>query len=390
MAVLSIIPNENVNIQDIVDTLEHNGAVFTYEEEEHEGKKVKTLDLRQLFSKNANHNIFSKCKPAILKVNFCQDFDASKPNYLPEWWKGTSGNCGIQFNNVNPTDLPNVVDGALNGWEYQLPQGGENAPFRLGDFCGYDPNAKPFVEGFSLSRDTVENKSGSSFTVNFITTPNENKPTSLTFADFGASLANYYPAVYLHKGSSGYFISASQAVGSGMGLMVSVPTNGLDTGTWEVYTFLSEKQIPALSTLGSVALGYCYTIPYTSNKSVKIVSSEMQIIIIVTRTSTTNTIHIRATVTSALSGTQTFTNNFVMIRRLNADMSDTLLARNIELGTLSLQSGVSKVVFDQDVQVDRDLYNNGCTVYVTLNTAQYSNKANLIAGSPPPSPASEE
>ena len=375
---MPVIPNENVDVAYIGQVLIDNGG------------SVNINDPLTYFTPDAKIDIFSKIKPVVLKVNFCQDFDSTKPDYYPEWWKGTSGNCGIQFKNVSPTELPNVVDGALNGWEYQLPQGGENAPFRLGDFCGYDPDAKPFVEGFSLSRDTVSNKSGSTFTVNFIQTPNETKPTSLTFADFGASLANYYPAVYLCKGSLGYFISASQTVGNGMGLMVSVPTNGLDTGEWDVYTFLSEKQIPVLSTLGSIALGYCYTIPYTSKKSIKIVSSEMLFIIQPTRTATTNTIHIRVSVTSALSGTQTFTNNFVMIRRLNADMSDTLLARNIELGTLSLQSGVSKVIFDQDVQVDQDLYNNGCTVYVTLNTAQHHDKANLIAGSPPPSQASEE
>lgn len=388
MAVFSIIPNENVNIQDIVDTLVHNGAVFTYEDIDNNGA-LTTLDLRQLFSENANINIFSKKKPVVRKINFCQDFDSTKPDYYAEWWKGTSGNCGIQFNNVSPTDLPNVVDGSLNGWEYQLPQGGENAPFRLGDFCGYDPNAKPFVEGFSLSRNIVENKSGSSFTVNFITTPNESKPTSLTFADFGASLDNYYPAVYLRKGSLGYFISASQTVGSGTGLMVSVPTNSLSVGEWEVYTFLSEKQIPTLSTLGSIALGYCYTIPYTSKKGIEIVSSLMQIIIIPTRTTTTNTIHIKVSVKSALSGTHTFSNNVVAIRRLNYDVSDNLFARNIDLGKLTIPSGGTTVIYDQDVQVDRELYDNGCTVYVTLNTAQYSNKANLIAGSPPPTPASE-
>lgn len=375
---MAAIPNENVNVADIGQVLIDNGG------------SVNINDPLTYFTPDAKIDMFSKKKPVVLKINFCQDFDPTKPDYYAEWWKGTSGNCGIQFKNVSPTELPNVVDGELNGWEYQLPQGGENAPFRLGDFCGYDPNAKPFVEGFSLSRDTVTNKSGSTFTVNFIQTPNESKPTSLTFADFGASLANYYPAVYLCKGSLGYFISASQTVGNDMGLMVSVPTNGLDTGTWEVYTFLSERQIPVLSTLGSVALGYCYTIPYTSKKSIKIVSSEIQFIIHPTRTATTNTIHIRASVTSELSGTNTFTNNWVMIRQLNADMSNPLFARNIELGTLTIKSGETIVVFDQDVQVDRELYNNGCTVYVTLNTAQHHGHGNLIAGSPPPSPASEE
>ena len=376
---MAVIGNSNVLVQEIGQVLNSAGG---------------SVDVNQpltYFTLAAKINIFSKKKPVVRKVDFCQDYDSSRGDYFPEWWKGTSGNCGIKFEHVpNLNDLPSVVDGELNGWEYELPQGTENAPFRLGDFVGYDSDAKPFVEGFSLSRDSVENKTNSKFTVNFITRPDESKPTSLTFADFGASLANYYPAVYLKKGTLGYFISASNTVSSSTGLFVDVPTNGLDTGEWEVYVFLSEKQIPALSTVGSIALGYCYTLPYTSKHGIDIVSTLMQIVIIPTKTSTANTIHVKVTVNSMLSGTQTFSNNMVQIRRLNYDMSDTLYAKNIDLGTLSIPSGVPTVIYDQDVQVDKELYNNGCTVYVTLNTAQYSNKNNLITGSPEPTPASEE
>ena len=376
---MAVIGNSNVLVQEIGQVLNSAGG---------------SVDVNQpltYFTLAAKINIFSKKKPVVRKVDFCQDYDSSRDDYFPEWWKGISGNCGIKFEHVpNLNDLPSVVDGELNGWEYELPQGTENAPFRLGDFVGYDSDAKPFVEGFSLSRDSVENKTNSKFTVNFITRPNESKPTSLTFADFGASLANYYPAVYLRKGTLGYFISASNTVSSGTGLFVDVPTNGLDTGEWEVYAFLSEKQIPALSTVGSIALGYCYTLPYTSKRGIDVVSTLMQIVIIPTKTSTANTIHVKVTVNSMLSGTQTFLNNMVQIRRLNYDMSDTLYAKNIDLGTLSLPSGVPTVIYDQDVQVDKELYNNGCTVYVTLNAAQYSNKNNLITGSPEPTPASEE
>lgn len=376
---MAVIGNSNVLVQEIGQVLNSAGG---------------SVDVNQpltYFTESAKINIFSKKKPVVRKVDFCQDYDSSRDDYFPEWWKGTSGNCGIKFEHVpNLNDLPSVVDGELNGWEYELPQGTENAPFRLGDFVGYDSDAKPFVEGFSLSRDSVENKTNSKFTVNFITRPDESKPTSLTFADFGASLSNYYPAVYLKKGTLGYFISASNTVSSSTGLFVDVPTNGLDTGEWEVYAFLSEKQIPSLSTVGSIALGYCYTLPYTSKRGIDIVSTLMQFAINPTKTSTANTIHIKVTVRSMLSGTQTFSNNKIQIRRLNYDMSDKLYAENIDLGTLSLPSGVPTVIYDQDVQVDKELYNNGCTVYVTLNTAQYSGKNNLITGSPEPTPASEE
>lgn len=372
MAVQTILPETNLTYTDIRDTLNAGG-----------GSVDNTV--ASAFKPTAKINIFSKHKPVIRKVDFCQDFDSTKPNYFPEWWKGTSGNCGIVFKNVSsPSDLPDVIDGELNGWEHQLPQGGENAPFRLGDFCGYDSNAKPFVEGFSLSRVTVENKSSSSFSVNFIVVPDETKPTSLTFSDFNTSLANYYPAVYIRKGTLGYFISASNTVSSGSNLSVDVPTNGLDTGEWEVYTFLSEVKIPTLSTVGSIALGYCYTIPYTDKKGIEVVSTLMQIIIHPTKSATSNTIHIKVTVNSLLLGTQSFTNNWVYVRRLNQDISDNLYAKNIQLDTLSLANGVPTVIYDQDVQVDSELYNNGCTVYVTINGGDYSNRNNLISDSPTP------
>lgn len=357
MAVLSIIPNENVNIQDIVDTLAYHGAVFTYEDVDDKGV-IKSLDLTQLFSKNANHNMFSKCKPVIRKVNFCQDFDSTKPDYLPEWWKGTSGNCGIQFKSVSPTDLPNVVDGALNGWEYQLPQGGENAPFRLGDFCGYDPNAKPLVEGFSLSASIVENKTGSNFVVDFITTPDESKPTSLTFADLSASLANYYPSIYMTNGSTHYFITASNTVGSGGRLMVTVPTVSIAQGKWSVYAFLSEVQIPSMSTLGSVALGYCYTLPYTGKLEVEVVSSLITIVCNITRPQGSN--FLNATIYVTYPSAKTFTNNNLYIKmptntNTGAGIQDTAREQIASIPNFSVVANTRTLVYNGTINLNSSL-----------------------------------
>lgn len=345
---MAIIPNSDIQIAtEIGQVLNSAGG---------------SVDVNQpltFFTKAAKINIFSKKKPVVRKVNFCQDFDSTKPDYYPEWWKSTSGNCGIKFEHVpNINDLPNVIDGELNGWEYELPQGGENAPFRLGDFCGYDSNAKPFVEGFSLSRYTVENKTGSSFTVDFITTPNESKPTSLTFADFGSSLANYYPAVYLRKGTLGYFISTSNTVSSSTRLYVDVPTNGLDTGEWEVYGFLSERQIPTLSTVGSIALGYCYTIPYTRKLEIEIVSSSATITSNIMRPTGSNILNVTIYVT--YTSAKTFTNNNLYLKmptntNTNPGIQDTAREQIVSIPNFSVAANTRTLVYNGTVTLNTSL-----------------------------------
>ena len=344
---MPVIPNENVDVAYIGQVLTDNGG------------SVNINEPLTYFTPDAKNNMFSKKKPVVLKINFCQDFDSTKPDYYPEWWKGTSGNCGISFLNVpNLNDLPNVIDGALNGWEYQLPQGGENAPLRLGDFCGYDPNAKPLVEGFSLSASIVENKTGSNFVVDFITTPDESKPTSLTFADLSANLANYYPAIYITNGTASYFISSSTTLGSGSRMYVTVPTVGLATGKWSVYAFISEKQIPTLSTLGSVALGYCYTMPYTNKLEIQIVSSLITIVCNITRPQGSNVLN--ATIYVTYPSAKTFTNNNLYIKmptntNTGAGIQDTAREQIASIPNFSVVANTRTLVYNGTINLNSSL-----------------------------------
>lgn len=142
MAVFSIIPNENVNIQDIVDTLVHNGAVFTYEDIDNNGA-LTTLDLRQLFTKEANTKKWAKYKPVPYTKNFCQAFDSTKPDYDANWYKGNNGLCGLKITNGTGSTIYDRFKSSK--WEYDPPKGGESEPFRLSDFCGYYPDAVPFI-----------------------------------------------------------------------------------------------------------------------------------------------------------------------------------------------------------------------------------------------------
>lgn len=376
---MAIIPNTNVNVQDIGQVL--NSA----------GGSVNVNQPLTFFTVNAKINIFSKKKPVVRKVNFCQDFDSTRPDYLFEWWKGTSGDCGIKFQSIsNPNELPNVVDGGLNGWEYELPQGGENAPLRLGDFCGYDSNAKPLVEGFSLSSSVVENKTSSNFTVGFITTPNETKTTSLTFSDLSASLSNFYPAVYITNGTTSYFISSDKKVSSTEYIMITVPTNGLNTGDWSVYTFLSEVAIPSLSTLGSVALGRCYTLPYTDKKIVSIVTSLETIVANIQRPSGSNVLNVTIYVT--YPSAKTFANNYLYIKmpnnnNINPGLQDTAREQYVSIPNFSVAANTRTLAYSGTITLNSHLSQQTLPLkwVLSLDGGSITRNGTVIQSSPLPS-----
>lgn len=376
---MAVIPNTNVNVQDIGQVL--NSA----------GGSVNVNQPLTFFTASAKINIFSKKKPVVRKVNFCQDFDSTRPDYLFEWWKGTSGDCGIKFQSIsNPNELPNVVDGGLNGWQYELPQGGENAPLRLGDFCGYDSNAKPLVEGFSLSSSVVENKTSSNFTVGFITTPNETKTTSLTFSDLSASLSNFHPAVYITNGSTSYFISSDKKVSSTEYIMVTVPTNGLNTGDWSVYTFLSEVAIPSLSTLGSVALGRCYTLPYTDKKIVSIVTSLETIVANIMRPSGSNVLNVTIYVT--YPSAKTFANNYLYIKmpnnnNINPGLQDTAREQYVSIPNFSVAANTRTLAYSGTITLNSHLSQQTLPLkwVLSLDGGSITRNGTVIQSSPLPS-----
>lgn len=91
-------------------------------------------------------NIWSRYKPVAF------------PNVATtgDWWKAQykgvetsqSGDCGVRVPDIvrttNVNNIKNAIeDVSKNRWEYRHPQGGEDEPFRLGDFRGYNHNAVP-------------------------------------------------------------------------------------------------------------------------------------------------------------------------------------------------------------------------------------------------------
>lgn len=98
---------------------------------------VGSEDLGTLMS-HRNNNMWSRKKGVVINAKVV-DYD------LPEWWKGSEGNCGI----AAPTRVATLLqvyaqyDGKLNGWRHVLP----HTNYRILDYNGYYHYAKPPITG---------------------------------------------------------------------------------------------------------------------------------------------------------------------------------------------------------------------------------------------------
>lgn len=88
-------------------------------------------------------NVWAKYKPTVYPSPFPDD-----------WYKAKDGNYGLNITVENAknnwTDIVAEYSKINNGYGnlYNRPTGGANAPYRLGDFRGYNHNAKPEIKDY--------------------------------------------------------------------------------------------------------------------------------------------------------------------------------------------------------------------------------------------------
>lgn len=118
-----IIPDTDVNLAtEVRDVLSANGGSVSN-------------DITTFFKPNANTNIYAKFKPVPYPADFVDD------KYR---WYGNDGWCGINVPNANGSSgLDSVID---SEWSWDYPTGGSSEPLRLGDYRGYNPDAKYLFE----------------------------------------------------------------------------------------------------------------------------------------------------------------------------------------------------------------------------------------------------
>lgn len=132
MSVVNVLPTTNLKWDDIRDSLNAGGGVVNNNAE-------------TAFKASANTNPFAKYKPSnIGPVNFTRDNTgaftvdiALRPSLSIKdyWWIGKNGQC-----NLNIPELASIEDNDPDeeSWSYIPVEGGEQSPYRLGDFAGYN------------------------------------------------------------------------------------------------------------------------------------------------------------------------------------------------------------------------------------------------------------
>ena len=258
MAAYDILPTENLKWDDIRDTLNASGGTVSNVAE-------------TAFKTTSGINVWSKHKPVVLTVNFCQDFNSNAANYNSTWWQGQDGNCGLVPKTLlNFADVVANTDGEMNGWTYNLPKGGSSQPYRLGDFAGYCSYANPPVHDLLATPNKIVYNTNTPVSISAgIRVGTDAK--QLTFADF-PTLKAYFFGVYCigrQKKFTARATSNSNVGGGNAGLELNV--KGLPVDTYDVYPFLAETAMAQTDPDKAMTL---YTLPNLKVYQFEIVSQQ--------------------------------------------------------------------------------------------------------------------
>lgn len=258
---MAVIPKSNINLATNIGQVLNSA-----------GGSVNQNQPLTFFQSAAKINPWSKRKPVPLTADFCQDISTSEPNYKANWWKGNNGNCGLSIPSYSNMDaVEAAINGGMNGWVHQLPSGGQFEPYRLGDFRGYDTDAKPPFKSFYMPS-KVSNLSGTTVVASFSYNPVSQDGASLALGDF-STLSSCYLGVKMYNPTSGRSLwnTMSTTLANSGALEVTLSVAGLPISNgWVAFPFLSSA--PQLQGEALQSATY-YSIPMIGKASLDIVSS---------------------------------------------------------------------------------------------------------------------
>lgn len=327
-------------------------------------------NLGTAFLAGAKINPWSKHKPVILPVSHCQDFDPNSPNYYPNWWKGVNGNCGLTPKELSSyKNLPDVMDGGMNGWVYNLPQGGENQPLRQGDFINYKYDCIPPVGGFECPKQAINKFSSSYFDCSFRINYLQND-YALSIYDIG-NLQDYYPGVWCRSGDYNIRVTAENPLKAG-GSTVRVNSHGMVARDWEVYPFLAENPIKQND---PESMNSYYSLPNLEMRTIKILNTDVIVTIYATIYKSPYRAEYNVRINNISDSSKTFTNNFVKLRWKDKNFNDPLTlgeSQKAITSPITVLAKESKIVAEGTIlMLDSNMYPNDCRVWVSLNSGGY-------------------
>lgn len=198
-------------------------------------------DLTSFFKSAAKLNMWSRYKPVISKTLFFT---------LSEWkgtgYRGDNDDCGITIPYyTSPSAIRTALADGKAMWSYNIPAGGENAPFRLGDFRGYNTDAVNPIGELADKYYLRSTNTGYEFDIQVeVVAGTQEKDHNLILSDFKAnkiSLTDMYLGVYMvPKSGSGYFFGTSSTkLGSADSITMTLKGSSGTTGAYTAYPFLA-------------------------------------------------------------------------------------------------------------------------------------------------------
>lgn len=221
------IGSSNVSMDTIKSTLQGGGGSVSN-------------DLLTFFTTGAKINPWSKWKPIIYPADFV-DNEASFKAY--DW--------GIAIPTVN--SIEKAFEGS-SVWTHKLPTGGSNAPYRLGDFRNYRPDAtSPFRELYvSHTKAVAGDEIEATLYCRMFNDSNESGMLGLT--DLGT--LSGCKVIFIKKGPTGYETATSDYISANHG-SASAKFKKIPNGS----SYLGNHVIMAALTKGD---GIYYPLPISS------------------------------------------------------------------------------------------------------------------------------
>lgn len=204
-------------------------------------------DLGALITK-ANINVWAKYKPTVYPSPFPDD-----------WYKSKDGNYGLNITVYNRVSSWNKLvaeySKSNNGYIniYNRPTGGADAPYRLGDFRGYNHDAKPEIGDYLAATNYQEDSQISlSVAYNVVTVDGD----QVSYNDVEVYKDLYFG--YVITDTSGKTLKLIATASTTSSYEVRLAARTLLAGTYRLYPMFCNVDYSTNHTLRAM---YCYAVP---------------------------------------------------------------------------------------------------------------------------------
>ena len=305
-------------------------------------------------------NMWSKYKPVAIALIDTTDqfsFTNNKWKSSATWWKGQTGTCGIvpyQLNNI--ANVTSHCDGTENGWIYNKPLGGANAPFRLTDFAGYYHAAVPPVSGFQIDQ---YNNNQAAMVCNVI----HSSDTQLALADLHDFDRRYLAFYAVRNGQTDRKVMACGTKLGDYGNAIDIELSSWNPGTWSLYPFLTDER----SDDGTIA-AVRHSCPMADVLSLTVLDHVITITIGNVQVTNINTVEADVTIINGGVTSLTLNNNYYKVRFAGKTWDDILVADETSgaLSSITVAAG-DTTTLHISVQATLDALQSGAYLWVQIS-----------------------